>query len=682
MRLLKFFLLLILLIYFSSCSSEDKTEITADCFEATIRKAVTDDSIPEDKIRALPPRDSLFLAIKAERKGLHRTFELLAKHAYEKNEGLFSRKAAELLIRHYLLSRDYKEAEFTASKAASKFPDEYYFKRAVCEADYWQHEDRDVLNAVKVLRGYAEAEADHELYLFEAVSAFRLELDDWRRYWIVLFNEIPSSDYLRRGWDYLLVNTDEPEMIFPGLNHLIAGKYHYSKGEYAAAADEYRRHIEENRGEELSEIVIRDMENAFLRSGRRIDGAKILESAASDTKNGDEYLFAAARLYRRAGYYRDAERCLNIITGKKDDNDISDRLLWYSLDVKVRSNLGSALDSLEYISEQWDDAVFFEDTLNNLCTSLIRRQRWADLKKMSFILGSSGPSSVSDRCRYIVNRASELGYIEPVEFSTPGKDLYYRILSGDSLSDFFDTQNNSSEGNVSAQNDEESYIEGLIKYDITDNIVDEVKKYSSSLSEAFFIKTAEKLAESGDPLESIRLMYQYGGDYSPSGFRAVYPAVYRDQIEAAAAENDVPVQLLFALVWKESGFERDIVSRAGAVGLSQLMPSTAEDVARRNRRDVADLTDPAENLFLGSWYLNWLNGYVGNTAAAVIAYNGGPGRVRSWLSSYPNLPLDLVYETIPVAETHDYGKKVLTAAVLYGIFYYNISAEETLSLFF
>ena len=112
------------------------------------------------------------------------------------------------------------------------------------------------------------------------------------------------------------------------------------------------------------------------------------------------------------------------------------------------------------------------------------------------------------------------------------------------------------------------------------------------------------------------------------------------------------------------------------------MPSTAEDVAGRQRRIPGDLTEPSENLALGSWYLDWLCGYVGNTAAAVLSYNGGPGRVKGWLRRYPDLPDDLLYEVVPVPETHNYGKKVLEASVVYGMLYYGIDPAKTLKIFF
>ena len=196
------------------------------------------------------------------------------------------------------------------------------------------------------------------------------------------------------------------------------------------------------------------------------------------------------------------------------------------------------------------------------------------------------------------------------------------------------------------------------------------------------IYCASATAEKGATLDSIRMMYQYNRELSPAGLMKLYPALYREEIERNAAANDIAPQLLFGLVWKESGFENEIVSRSGAVGLSQLMPSTAEDVARRIRSTVVDLTDPDENLAIGSWYLNWLRGYVGNTAAAVLSYNGGPGRVKGWIRQYSDLSDDLFYEIVPVAETYQYGKKVLTAAVLYGLLYYDVAPEQTLRMFF
>lgn len=99
-------------------------------------------------------------------------------------------------------------------------------------------------------------------------------------------------------------------------------------------------------------------------------------------------------------------------------------------------------------------------------------------------------------------------------------------------------------------------------------------------------------------------------------------ARWEEEITRAADAAGVDPRLLTALVWSESGFDPAAVSPAGAVGLSQLMPATAEGLG-------VDPTDPAENLAGGARYLSDLISRFGGVELALAAYNAGPGRVAA-----------------------------------------------------
>lgn len=114
-------------------------------------------------------------------------------------------------------------------------------------------------------------------------------------------------------------------------------------------------------------------------------------------------------------------------------------------------------------------------------------------------------------------------------------------------------------------------------------------------------------------------------------------------LERSALDNSLSPELLRAVVRRESAFHPCAVSRAGAMGLMQLMPATAETLG------VSDPFDPAENIQAGSRYLrHLLERYGGDLMLALGAYNAGPGRVdRSG-----GLP--------PIPETQDYVRGILS----------------------
>lgn len=116
-----------------------------------------------------------------------------------------------------------------------------------------------------------------------------------------------------------------------------------------------------------------------------------------------------------------------------------------------------------------------------------------------------------------------------------------------------------------------------------------------------------------------------------------YPVKYEAEITAAANEFNIEKSLLFALVLSESRFRPDVVSHAGAVGLMQILPSTAAGVAKKlgmTGFKSADLYDPAINSRLGAAYLRGLlDMYDQSVELALMGYNGGPGAANRYLAN-------------------------------------------------
>lgn len=147
-----------------------------------------------------------------------------------------------------------------------------------------------------------------------------------------------------------------------------------------------------------------------------------------------------------------------------------------------------------------------------------------------------------------------------------------------------------------------------------------------------------------------------------------FPVIYRDVIEANAAEHQIDPGWIYGVVRQESAFMVDARSSAGAVGLMQLLPSTGRQMLRRlklgGRLDEA-LLSVEHNVRLGVGYLKRVlerNG--GHQVLATAAYNAGPHRVSSWMPAEP-LDADVWIETVPYNETRGYVKNVLAFAAVY-----------------
>lgn len=115
----------------------------------------------------------------------------------------------------------------------------------------------------------------------------------------------------------------------------------------------------------------------------------------------------------------------------------------------------------------------------------------------------------------------------------------------------------------------------------------------------------------------------------------VYPVRYRDSISASAHKYGVDPYLVASVVKAESGYDPLAISSAGAVGLMQLLPQTANYIAGLRTwkgSEQPDITKPDDNVELGTCYLAYLEKtFGGNDVCALAAYNAGEGTVRGWI---------------------------------------------------
>ena len=145
----------------------------------------------------------------------------------------------------------------------------------------------------------------------------------------------------------------------------------------------------------------------------------------------------------------------------------------------------------------------------------------------------------------------------------------------------------------------------------------------------------------------------------------LHPERFLDAFQLASRDQDLPLPLLLGLAKQESRFTPVVRSSVGAVGLMQLMPDTAAEVAG-GPVSGSDLEGPGRNAELGARYLKGLLGqFQGNPLTAVAGYNAGPGAVQGWLSPRLGTAPELWVEAIPFPETRLYVKKVLGNAWSY-----------------
>jgi soluble lytic murein transglycosylase len=155
----------------------------------------------------------------------------------------------------------------------------------------------------------------------------------------------------------------------------------------------------------------------------------------------------------------------------------------------------------------------------------------------------------------------------------------------------------------------------------------------------------------------------------------IYPNYYWEQILAAASEAKVDPYLVLSVIRQESTFNEGATSRAGALGLMQIMPHTGKTLARNlgiRRFESTSLYDPEVSIRLGSYFLgDQVRQFTeGPTSAmgfelGLAAYNAGPHNARQWLERFPHDDADAFVERIPFKETRLYIKLVLKNYAIY-----------------
>lgn len=183
--------------------------------------------------------------------------------------------------------------------------------------------------------------------------------------------------------------------------------------------------------------------------------------------------------------------------------------------------------------------------------------------------------------------------------------------------------------------------------------------------------------------ESYRLGLQLSYKIAPDKWgtapkevlRLIFPRPYEGTVQKYAAKRGLDPALIYALMRQESGFDRDIKSGAGAIGLMQMMPATGKAVAKKEkwaRFDPFTLTEAEVNISLGTAYLRDLKKDYKNNSFWVLAnYNAGPEPTRRWINTGADRPLESAVEDISYWETRDYVKKVMGNYWTYRILWNN-----------
>ena len=152
-----------------------------------------------------------------------------------------------------------------------------------------------------------------------------------------------------------------------------------------------------------------------------------------------------------------------------------------------------------------------------------------------------------------------------------------------------------------------------------------------------------------------------------------YPFSYQEAVYRYSERNQLDPYLVASVIYSESKFINIARSPKGAMGLMQMMPDTAEWVAKQidyPHFEVSKLNDPEISIRFGTWYLASVKKeFGGNEVLMLAAYNAGRGNVKAWMNQYGWTANFQDIEQIPFKETREYVRQVLRNRQRYQLLY-------------
>ena len=450
------------------------------------------------------------------------------------------------------------------------------------------------------------------------------------------------------------------------------------------------------------------------------------EDSSQDDHSSFYYHFYTGRILERAnrGKITASEEYKKALDLSFSDYTY-DNALWYYLNAILGSSSQNAVIEVEKYCDKWHDAEYFDDFFDTLCISLFTNKNWKGIFRIYLKASDYMSDELASQFAYISARlidTKRLSYTDVkdvwtvlgIESEHVYKDLlevsdkayrralksgirpYYSVCAARQLddddilfSDIFYAHKKTKE--FKRDIEKESLLLDYLKFDLIDEMYDEWLNLRDNISLEVAADLAEAYQKTGSNNDNrfskaLRIVsYAANKDWSIPSKKAteqLFPRNFLDIIKEEGNKNSVSESLLFALIKSESYFDPTVSSSAGATGLTQLMNSTAGDIAKKLKVESFDLKDANTNIAFGSYYISELIRRLdGSKILALFAYNGGITHVRNWRKSArleygENLANDLFLEALPFSETREYGRKVVGAAAVYAYLYYGKSSAS------
>jgi soluble lytic murein transglycosylase len=415
--------------------------------------------------------------------------------------------------------------------------------------------------------------------------------------------------------------------------------------------------------------------------------SKVLSSDCKDLVDAPYCLFHGIRSAIRASLDEKALEFYETLTKKYSDSSFCDDVsIWFARGAIRRGDYESARKILLETLSRWQDGDMALEARWLLALSMILEKRYADAKKVieHALTKVVDPLSGSRFCYFLAWIDMAMGNPHKAKQGFSRCSVAYPMTYYGFLAGIRAGQKGLLASSDSAQGKDSHYPEGLknaiwlYETGLFSLAGDEASAFEPSSFEDAVVKTLilAKARSVSQPLKIADTFLKIFVATPPNDdnrvfFELAFPRYYQDEVQRASKESHVDPLLIYAVMREESAFNPEALSPAGAIGLLQLMPATAEIVAKKLRIKFnrQSLYQPSINIRLGARLLSELEKTMRHPFFVIAAYNAGAGAILKWKNENHGVPLDLFVELISAEETRNYVKKVFSSYCAYHLLY-------------
>lgn len=655
----------------------------------------------------------IFLEIKNTRVAEH-----YLTWSFENEKAPWQGAAGKALYGIYAESHGWEKAVQVAQKLYQLEPQDKENSRRLVEALYWSKQDEAALSVMGGWKpGDFSAAKEQENLLFKAVILTRLgRKSEAANAWRTLIFDTPASLIHYRVYSFFEEDPSRYELLDPQGREALFFQSMVGQGQ-AQAADEWLKNHPSSAEFWNHPVFIGGLESLYKPASRAAKGVvllgKVKEQVTGEARFAAE--FAWGRFHRSLEHWPEARAAFLTARGLAVTDEEKQRCDWNWLQSWVKVQPAGASESFRQVMSETKDPGYFSDVVKAWLSELVQKRSWSviasaykewgskmlpeDRASFAFVLARLSRHGLVDLQKVGVGRSeaellNEAIGLQPYSYEA----LVARTVLGQPL-EFLPSPKEKNEEVPTEDADTKTALEkpeaikgfevladGYLNFGLVQKAGDLILKNAATVSPTL----ARRMVVAWQSREAYRdslvllyaLMENPGFKMERHDFEMLFPQAFLPLSEEQSKAQNLDLSLLQGLMRTESSFDAKAHSWVGAQGLTQLMPETAAYTAKKLKLASYDLMDPHDNIMLGAKYLAITIENQERIFLALMAYNAGGARIRSWKVSMGEMPEELFVEGVPFSETRYYVKKVLSAAVMYGVLYHGKTLAQMVQMIY